>query len=349
MLKIAVFGLYGPDQGRTTRTRHENRLLPVNTTDFMRIVWQIEPPESRIGGEPLPNAPNFVKLTQIADQPIYVQSVSNHMAPGAALLQCDGYVAIIDARMLASATILTTLRRLAESRSSTHLMIAAGRQNEPEALSSDEIRHVLKLHPDLPIYPYIPGEPKTVHRLIKRLARYITDPHRVVPPIFAGDCPPPRGAAAPPENASERTAQPAAPRIHGLAHVSITVHDLPRALEFYQGLLGFRLMGHLDVPDSERGLTITHLDTGRGVLELFSYAHAAVQPCVEEEETRAGLQHVALGVTGLDAIVAQLSGAGVPITYGPTDFAGGVRIAFLTDPDGTSIELIEGNMVYTRR
>jgi catechol 2,3-dioxygenase-like lactoylglutathione lyase family enzyme len=41
--------------------------------------------------------------------------------------------------------------------------------------------------------------------------------------------------------------------------------------------------------------------------------------------------------------------AGVPFTIEPKNIPGGVRIAFFTDPDGTSIELIEGDLVFTRR
>ncbi len=67
------------------------------------------------------------------------------------------------------------------------------------------------------------------------------------------------------------------------------------------------------------------------------------------DDMRAGLQHLALHVTDLDAIAGQLACAGVPFTIEPKNIPGGVRIAFFTDPDGTSIELIEGDLVFTRR
>ena len=339
---------------RTTRgscpPTDADHLSPVTTDDFMRVVWQMEPPETRIGGSP--DAPCFAKLTGIAAQPVYVQSLSNRMAPGAALLNCDGYVAIIDAvKILAPRTIQNALHRLAELHPHAHLIIAAGRQSEPDALSSDEIRAVLGLHPDLPVYPYVPGEPKTVHRLVRRLARYISDPNRVPPPIFAGErpVPPEELEALPVSAAAGRAAAPPVPHIHGLAHVSVTVSDLSRALDFYRGLLGFCLLGHLDWPDDPDGLTITHLNTGCGILELFSYANAPVKPAPPADDMCAGLQHLALRVTDLDAIADQLRCAGVPFTMEPKNIPGGVRIAFLTDPDRTAIELIEGDLVFTRR
>ncbi len=353
MLKIAVFGFYGPDQARILPRHSEEHVSPINTGDFMRVVWEMEPPATRVGSS-TPDAPCFVKLTGLVNHPVYVQSISNRMAPGISYLQCDGYIAIIDAvKILGPKTIQNALRRLADQHPRAHLIIAAGRQNEPEALSSPDLRAALGLHPDLPVYPYVPSEPKTVQRLIRRLVRYISDPNRVAPPLFEGEDIP-QGETISIEPALFRAEKPAAapppPHIQGLGHVSVTVSDLPRALDFYRGLLGFRLLGHLDVPSSERGLTITHLDTGRGVLELFSYSKAAVDPAIPEgDNPRAGLNHLALRVNGLDAIAEQLACAGVPFTLDPTDFAGGIRIAFLTDPDGTEIELMEGDIVFTRR
>ncbi|MBN1679005.1 MAG: VOC family protein [Anaerolineae bacterium] len=350
MLKIAVFGFFGPDQNRITPAATNNHPSPVTTDDFMRIVWELEPPETRIGNKSS-SAPCFVKLTQIASNPIYVQSISNQLAPGAAFLNADGYVAIIDAvKILAPKTIQSTLRRLADLHPNTNIIIAADRQNEPDALSSDEIREVLGLHPDLPVYPYVPDAPKTVFRLIRRLARYIDDPERIAPPIFADMEP-----AAPPVNNTdpEAPAEPSAPpqaHIHGLDHVAITVADLDRSLDFYRGLLGFRVLGHLDFPGDERGFTITYLDAGCGVLELFSFTHGETQPSGwQPDDHHVGIRHVALRVTGLDAIAEQLACAGVSFTIEPMDAVGGVRIAFFTDPDGTLLELIEGDLIYSRR
>ncbi|HEX3053884.1 MAG TPA: VOC family protein [Aggregatilineaceae bacterium] len=347
MLKIAVFGFYAPDQTRVVSSN--DYISPVDTEDFMRIVWQIEPTETRIGVGGT-EVPCFVKLTQLASQPVYVQSLSNRMAPGAALLNCDGYVAIIDAvKILAPKTIQNTLRRLSEQHPQAHLIIAAGRQNEPEALSSDEIRQILGLHVDLPIYPFVPTESKTVARLIKRLARYIDDPKRLAPPIFAGEVVISVEDAIPTAVEVALPKAPARPRIYELAHVAITISDLNRSLDFYRGLLGFRLLGQIDFPDDTTGKVVTQLDTGRGVIELFSYTNPPAQAAPDTSQMPIGLRHLALRVGGLDLIVEQLMCAGVEFTLEPTEAAGGIRHAVLLDPDGIAIELIEGDVVYSRR
>lgn len=347
MLKIAVFGFFRPDHASISVDGYE---LPVSTQRFMRTVWEMEPPETRIGS---PETIGFVKLTGLTTQPVYVQALSDRLAPGAGLCNCNGYIAIIDAvKILAPRTIHHALRRLYELHPEAYLIIAAGRQNEPDALSSDEIREILGLSSALPIYPYVPTEPKTVHRLIRRLVRYIDNPVRYPPPIFAGDAPPVRlpSPSAPVDTPSSRRKTPPTPRIHGLDHVAITVSDLERSLDFYQGLLGFRVLGRLDFPHDERGFTIAYLDTGRGMLELFSFTQAATEPTGwKADDRQAGMRHFALRVTDLDAIAGQLARAGVPFTVAPMDAAGGVRIALFTDPDGTPIELIEGDLVYSRR
>ncbi len=341
MLKIGVFGFYHTDET-------QRRLSPVSIRDFMRAVWEMDPPERRLGA--VPEVPGFVKLTTVTTQPVYVQALGDDMAGAAALLNCDGYVAIIDAvKILASKKIQNALHRLYGLHPHADLIIAAGRQNEPDALSSDEIRSILGLNPGLLVMPYVPSEDKTVHRLIRRLVHYIENPDRVPPPIFKGEHSPAPVAVTPESAPVDQPKKPAAPRIHGLDHVAIVVADLERSLAFYRGMLGFRLLGHLDFPDDARGRTLTHLDTGRGLLELVSFAHDPAQPGETPGDTHTLLQHVALRVTDLDAIVQPLLAAGVPFTRMPVTTASGIRVAFFTDPDGTLIELIEGDIIYSRR
>lgn len=343
MLKIAVFGFFRPDQVRISLPHErEDQLSPVHTQDFMQAIAALAGP-----GAPTryrAGAPCFVKLTGVTPQPVYVQALSNEMAPGAGLLNCDGYVPIIDAvKILAPKTIVVALRRLQELHPRAHVILAAGRQNEPEALSSDEIREALGLHRDLPIYPYVPGEPKTAQRLIKRLARYLNDPNRAAAPIFAGT-PAPSSARLRVRPATDRerpAAAPSEPHIRGLDHVALATGDLPRALDFYRGLLGFRVVGEVDTGE---GVVVTLLDTGRSLLGLYVCTGGTPHAWLP----RPGAGHVVLGVTGLEAITDQLTCADVPCLLEPTILAGRTTAAF-HDPDGNVVRLVEGEITYTRR
>lgn len=179
MLKIGVFGFYHSDEARRS-------LSPVSTREFMQTVWEMDPPDRRLGDRP--DVPGFVKLTTITTLPVYVQALDDEMAHTAGLLNCDGYIAIIDAvKILAPKAIQSALHRLSVTHPEADLIIAAGRQNEPDALSSDEIRMILGLNPGLLVMPYVPSEAKTVHRLIRRLVHYIENPDRIPPSIFAED------------------------------------------------------------------------------------------------------------------------------------------------------------------
>ena len=136
------------------------------------------------------------------------------------------------------------------------------------------------------------------------------------------------------------------PQVHGIAQVGITVADLTRSLDFYRGLLGFRVLGQIEWPQA--GLTITHLDGGRTVLELVS----GREPAPEAPPTRTvtpGARHITLRVTDLDAIVDQLVCADVPLLHEPATLRDGVRLAAVADPDGTPVLLLEGTVRYTRR
>ena len=54
-----------------------------------------------------------------------------------------------------------------------------------------------------------------------------------------------------------------------------------------------------------------------------------------------GLDHFGLEVKGIDAVVADLKAKGAVFTRGPETIRPGTRIAFLTGPEGVSIELLE--------
>ena len=54
-----------------------------------------------------------------------------------------------------------------------------------------------------------------------------------------------------------------------------------------------------------------------------------------------GLDHFGLEVKGIDTVCAELKAKGAVFTRGPETIRPGTRIAFLTAPEGVSIELLE--------
>lgn len=130
-------------------------------------------------------------------------------------------------------------------------------------------------------------------------------------------------------------------------HVAISVSDVDQALAFYRDLLGFPVLGRLYYTN-DIGLTIDFLDVGKNaILEIFSFRNVPAKPSdFLFDDRQLGMRHMAFRVDSVDATTARLKAAGVEFTLDPVDAVGGVRIAFFKDPDGTLLEITEGNLDY---
>lgn len=129
-------------------------------------------------------------------------------------------------------------------------------------------------------------------------------------------------------------------------HVTITVSDLDKALDFYQGVLGFPMLGQLKRND-ERGFLITYLQFGNTILELFSFEKTStIHHTWNPDETVLGLKHIGMLVDDVFAVAERLKAAGVRIIYEPNHALGGVDTCFFADPDGNALELINGTCTY---
>jgi catechol 2,3-dioxygenase-like lactoylglutathione lyase family enzyme len=142
------------------------------------------------------------------------------------------------------------------------------------------------------------------------------------------------------------------PWLNGINHVGVTVASLDDALAFYKDVFGLEpvlvtdasgpeVAATFQVPDAD--FRVAFLPVGSSVWELVEYRKAgrATQP---RHDDIAGM-HVCFEVSDLDAALAHLArhGVAVPdapleITEGPT---AGARIAFVHDPYGVQIELLQ--------
>jgi glyoxylase I family protein len=125
--------------------------------------------------------------------------------------------------------------------------------------------------------------------------------------------------------------------IRRIDHTTITVSDIGRSVDFYTGLLGFTVDHEMVLPESH--LHIVFLRLGDSMLELFDVDHV-VGTMISNVNEIVGYKHICLEVDSVDAEFARLVQAGVRFRLEPSDVQH-VRIAFLTDPDGLDIELLE--------
>ncbi|MGH6638271.1 MAG: lactoylglutathione lyase [Polaromonas sp.] len=124
-----------------------------------------------------------------------------------------------------------------------------------------------------------------------------------------------------------------------LLHTMLRVADLDRAIAFYVDLLGMRLLRRRDYPEGRFTLAFLGYGDERdvAVLELthnwdtVAYAHGTAYG------------HIALSLPDLEGACAALRRVGATITRqpGPMRHDAGEIIAFVEDPDGYRIELIQ--------
>ena len=124
-----------------------------------------------------------------------------------------------------------------------------------------------------------------------------------------------------------------------LLHTMIRVKDLDKSLDFYTRLLGMRLLWKKDYPTGKFTLAFIgyHGEDAGAVIEL-TYNWGREEPY----EIGTGFGHLAIGVPDVHATCKMLEQESVRIPRPPGPMAhGGSVIAFIEDPDGYKIELIE--------
>jgi lactoylglutathione lyase len=123
-----------------------------------------------------------------------------------------------------------------------------------------------------------------------------------------------------------------------LLHTMLRVNDLDESLRFYCDVLGMKLLRKKDYP------------TGRFTLAFVGYGPESEQAVLElthnwdtqHYELGTAFGHVALGVEGIFEMVESLRSRGAKVTREPGPMKhGGSTIAFIEDPNGYKIELIE--------
>jgi len=123
-------------------------------------------------------------------------------------------------------------------------------------------------------------------------------------------------------------------------HTMLRVGDLQRSVDFYTRILGMNLLRTTERPEQKYSLAFVAYGRGnadgQGEIEL-TYNHG-----VAAYELGTAYGHIALGVPDVAAACERIRAAGGKIAReaGPVK-GGSTMIAFVEDPDGYRIELIE--------
>lgn len=122
-----------------------------------------------------------------------------------------------------------------------------------------------------------------------------------------------------------------------MLHTMLRVGNLQRSIDFYCGVMGMRVLRSFDDPGV---FSLTFLGYGQEVetcvLELtYNYG-------VNHYDQGNAFGHIAFGVEDCERACTEITTRGGEVTYGPALMEGlGETIAFIKDPDGYQVELIE--------
>ena len=126
-----------------------------------------------------------------------------------------------------------------------------------------------------------------------------------------------------------------------MLHTMLRVGDLERSIDFYTNVLGMKLLRKTDRPDQRYTLAFVGYGDERehAVLELtYNYG-------IDRYDLGEAYGHIAIAVPDAKAACDAVRAKGGKVTREAGPVKGGTTvIAFVQDPDGYKIELIESRM-----
>ena len=123
-----------------------------------------------------------------------------------------------------------------------------------------------------------------------------------------------------------------------MLHTMLRVGDLQRSIDFYTRVLGMTLLRTTDRPDQKYSLAFVGFESNPAQAEIeLTYNYG-----VQSYDAGTAFGHIALQMPDVAAACEAIRAAGGTITReaGPVK-GGNTIIAFVQDPDGYKIELIQ--------
>lgn len=124
-----------------------------------------------------------------------------------------------------------------------------------------------------------------------------------------------------------------------ILHTMIRVGDLERSLQFYTEVLGMRVLRRKDYPDGKFTLAFVGYgdESDEAVIELtYNWGNS-------HYELGNAFGHIAIGVEDIKSTCTEIRRRGGKVVRDPGPMKhGSTVIAFVEDPDGYKLELIDG-------
>lgn len=123
-------------------------------------------------------------------------------------------------------------------------------------------------------------------------------------------------------------------------HASIRISNMERSINFYCRLLGLKVLSRQEIKATNAEIAFLQDPEGKGcTLELTYYKDQ--QKFIQPEYEERLFDHLGFVVTSMDETIAAMKKENITVTDEPFQFNPTTKIAFIEDPDGTLIELIE--------
>ncbi|MGO4258096.1 VOC family protein [Marmoricola sp. RAF53] len=144
--------------------------------------------------------------------------------------------------------------------------------------------------------------------------------------------------------------------IQGFSHIGIGVSDLDRSIRFYTEVFGFAQLYRLDFENNEVATTMEQEGAFRSAMllrddvriELLQWVDVPATGSGERKPmTDLGFTHLSFRVDDLDELTERILAAGGAVVEETRTVLGdpadpsSTRLIYLTDPDGTRIELMQ--------
>ena len=123
-----------------------------------------------------------------------------------------------------------------------------------------------------------------------------------------------------------------------LLHTMLRVGNLQRSIDFYTNVMGMKLLRTTDRPEQKYSLAFVGYGSNPEQAEIeLTYNHG-----VDSYELGTAYGHIAIGVEDAYATCEKIRAGGGKVTREAGPVQGGTSvIAFITDPDGYKVELIQ--------
>ena len=124
-------------------------------------------------------------------------------------------------------------------------------------------------------------------------------------------------------------------------HTSIRTSNMDNSIDFYTRLMGLKLLNRHEIPQNDAEIAFLQDPQGKGASLELTWFYKQKKFVQAEYEQRV-FDHIAFEIKDMNQTIATMRKNNVTITDEPYKLSPtGSTIAFIEDPDGTLIELIE--------